>query len=412
MDTFQWKGRTRQGAIERGELAAGSREEVISLLRKENIFATSVERKSAPFDLTSLFTDTFKLKMPRFGSGIPEKDIVVFTRQFATMIDAGLPLVQCLEILATQSKNPALAKVLTQVQADVEGGTTYTDALRKHPKVFDELYLSMVSAGEIGGILDTILSRLSTHIEKSMKIKKKIRGAMVYPGITVSVAVIVMGVLLVFVIPTFAKMFTGMGGSLPFLTQIVIDISNFFKDNILLIMGGMGGVGFGTNKYYQTEKGRLQIDRMLLKMPIVSDLITKTSVAKFTRTLGTLIGSGVPILEGLGIVAKTSGNKIIENALVRARQSISEGKPISEPLGEDKIFPPMVVQMIAVGETTGALDAMLAKIADFYDDEVDASVANMTAMLEPGLMIFLGVTIGTVVIAMYLPIFNLASVVG
>ncbi|MBI3359271.1 MAG: type II secretion system F family protein [Nitrospirae bacterium] len=413
MDTFAWTGRTRQGTVQQGERVATSREEVVTLLRKENIFATSVEKRSAGLDLSALL----KFKMPdfasfSFGSSVPEKEIVIFTRQFATMIDAGLPLVQCLEILSTQSKNPILSKALKEVRADVEGGATYTDALRKHPKIFDELYVSMVSAGEIGGILDTILGRLSTHIEKMARIKKKIKGAMVYPGITVSVALIVLTVLLVFVIPTFAKMFTDFGGSLPWLTQQVINVSNVVKSKFLIMVVAVVASGFGIRQYYQSEKGRFRIDWILLRMPVVGDLIQKAAVAKFTRTLGTLVASGVPILEGLGIVAKTSGNKVIEQALNRSRQSISEGKPISEPLDQEKVFPPMVVQMIAVGETTGALDAMLGKIADFYDDEVDASVDTLTSLLEPALMVFLGATIGTVVIAMYLPIFKLASVVG
>ncbi len=411
MDTFTWTGRTRQGTVQKGELAASSRDEVTALLRKENIFATSVEKKEASFN----FGELLKFKLPTGGiifGGVPEKEIVVFTRQFATMIDAGLPLVQCLEILATQSKHPLLSKILGEVRADVEGGSTYTDALRKHPKTFDELYVSMVSAGEIGGILDTILSRLSVHIEKSMKIKKKVKGAMVYPAFTLIVAMVVVVGLLAFVIPTFSQMFSDMGGELPALTQMVISLSNIVKNNIIYIMMGMMGAVFGIKKYYQTERGELQIDRMMLKTPVVGDLIQKTAVAKFTRTLGTLIGSGVPILEGLGIVAKTAGNKVIEHALMKARQSISEGKPVSEPLGEGNVFPPMVVQMIAVGETTGALDTMLTKIADFYDDEVDVSVTTLTSLLEPALMVFLGMTVGTVVIAMYLPIFKLASVVG
>jgi type IV pilus assembly protein PilC len=270
----------------------------------------------------------------------------------------------------------------------------------------------MVSAGEIGGILDTILDRLAVHIEKVMKIKKKVKGAMVYPGITLAVVIVVVVVLLVFVIPTFAQMFTGMGGSLPWLTQQVIDLSYGLKNNFLFITGGIIASFFGMKQYRQTNQGRYQIDRVILKMPVIGELVTKASVAKFTRTLGTLIGSGVPILEGLEIVARTAGNRVIEQSLNKSRQSISEGKPISEPLGEDKIFPPMVVQMIAVGETTGALDSMLQKIADFYDDEVDVSINTLTSLLEPALMVFLGMTVGTVVIAMYLPIFKLASVVG
>jgi type IV pilus assembly protein PilC len=270
----------------------------------------------------------------------------------------------------------------------------------------------MVSAGEIGGILDTILSRLSVHIEKSMKIKKKVKGALIYPGVTLGVAISVLIVLLVWVIPTFSQMFTDFGGSLPWLTQQVINLSNLVASNFLLMVGATGMAGFGIWKYYGTESGRFQIDRFALKVPVLGDLIQKTSVATFTRTLGTLISSGVPILEGLGIVAKTSGNKVIEMALIRSRQSISEGKPISEPLDQEGVFPPMVVQMIAVGEATGALDSMLSKIADFYDDEVDSTVTAMTSLLEPALMVFLGLTVGTVVIAMYLPIFKLASVVG
>lgn len=401
MATFEWTGKTRQGTIQKGQLAANSREEVIALLRKENILVTSVQQKAK------------ELKIPGFGGGkVSDKDIVIFTRQFATMIDAGLPLVQCLEILSAQCENPVLAKAVGEVRGDVEGGSTYADALRKHPKVFDDLYVNMVAAGEAGGILDTILNRLAKHIEKSMKLKKQIKSAMVYPSTIMGVAGIVIVVLLVFVIPIFAQMFTDFGGTLPALTQFVIDISYFMKSNILIIVGAVGLAVFGFKKYYRTPNGRKTVDKFALKLPVLGDLIRKAAVAKFTRTLGTLIASGVPILEGLGIVAKTAGNKIIEQALMNARQSISEGKTISDPLGKEKVFPPMVVQMIAVGETTGALDAMLSKIADFYDDEVDSAVGALTSLLEPMLMVFLGITIGTIVIAMYLPIFKLASVVG
>lgn len=401
MATFEWTGKTRQGTIQKGQLAANSREEVIALLRKENILVTSVQQKAKD------------LKIPGFGGGkVSDKDIVIFTRQFATMIDAGLPLVQCLEILSAQCENPVLAKAVGEVRGDVEGGSTYADALRKHPKVFDDLYVNMVAAGEAGGILDTILNRLAKHIEKSMKLKKQIKSAMVYPSTIMGVAGIVIVVLLVFVIPIFAQMFTDFGGTLPALTQFVIDISYFMKSNILIIVGAVGSAVFGFKKYYRTPSGRKTVDKLALKLPVLGDLIRKAAVAKFTRTLGTLIASGVPILEGLGIVAKTAGNKVIEQALMNARQSISEGKTISDPLGKEKVFPPMVVQMIAVGETTGALDAMLSKIADFYDDEVDSAVGALTSLLEPMLMVFLGITIGTIVIAMYLPIFKLASVVG
>lgn len=401
MATFEWTGKNRQGTIQKGQLAANSREEVIALLRKENILVTSVQQKAK------------ELKIPGFGGGkVSDKDIVIFTRQFATMIDAGLPLVQCLEILSAQCENPVLAKAVGEVRADVEGGSTYADALRKHPKVFDDLYVNMVAAGEAGGILDTILNRLAKHIEKSMKLKKQIKSAMVYPSTIMGVAGIVIVVLLVWVIPIFAQMFTDFGGTLPALTQFVIDVSYFMQRSIIKIAVAVGLAVYGFKKYYATPNGRKTVDKIALKLPVLGDLIRKAAVAKFTRTLGTLIASGVPILEGLGIVAKTAGNKIIEEALMNARQSISEGKTISDPLGKEKVFPPMVVQMIAVGETTGALDAMLSKIADFYDDEVDAAVSALTSLLEPMLMVFLGVTIGTIVIAMYLPIFKLASVVG
>ena len=398
--TFIWSGKTRQGQVQKGELVAKTREEVIAQLRKQNILVTSVQEKAAA------------RKFPGFGGRVGGKDIVIFTRQFSTMIDAGLPLVQCLEILSNQTENKTLAKTISLVRADVESGSTYADALRKFPKVFDDLYVNMVAAGEAGGILDTILNRLAKHIEKAMKLKKQITTAMVYPGVIIGVAVVVISVLMVWVIPIFASMFTDFGGVLPLPTRIVVGVSDFMKNNLLYIIGGVVALGYGVKRYYGTTAGRRLIDRFALKVPVVGDLIRKAAVAKFTRTLGTLISSGVPILEGLSIVAKTSGNKTVEDALVTARQSISEGKTVSEPLGQSKVFPPMVVQMIAVGETTGALDAMLSKIADFYDDEVDSAVAALTSLLEPILMVFLGTVIGFIVIAMYLPIFQMGSVVG
>src|SRR5574341_1070071 len=399
--TFVWSGKTRQGDAQKGELVAQSREDAIAQLRKQNILATSVQPKAAE-----------KRSTPRFGGGVSEKDIVIFTRQFSTMIDAGLPLVQCLEILSNQTENKTLAKTIGLVRADVEGGSTYADALRKFPKVFDELYVNMVAAGEAGGILDTILSRLAKHIEKSMKLKKEIKSAMVYPTVIIGVAVIVISVLMVWVIPSFASMFSDFGGVLPLPTRMVMAASNFMKSNIIFIVLAAVGTGYGVKRYYGTLAGKKVIDRNALKVPVVGDLIRKAAVAKFTRTLGTLISSGVPILDGLTIVAKTAGNKTVEEALISARQSISEGKTVSEPLGQSKGFPPMVIQMIAVGETTGALDAMLSKIADFYDDEVDSAVATLTSLLEPMLMVFLGITIGFIVVAMYLPIFQMGSVVG
>lgn len=402
MATYVWMGRTPKGTMQKGELVAKSRDEVISLLRKQSILVTSVQQKMGEISIS----------LPGFGGKVKEKDIVIFTRQLATMIDAGLPLVQCLEILSNQTDNKVFAKSISEIRSDVESGSTYADALRKHPKVFDDLYVNMVAAGEAGGILDTILNRLAKHIEKAMKLKKQIKGAMIYPTTIVSVAVIVISVLMVWVIPIFSSMFTSFGGTLPLPTQIVMNASNFMKANIIYMV--MGGVIFGFlfRAYYRTQKGQRVIDKIALKLPVLGDLIRKAAVAKFTRTLGTLISSGVPILEGLVIVSKTAGNKVIEEALMFARQSISEGKTIADPIGKAKVFPPMVVQMIAVGETTGALDAMLSKIADFYDDEVDSAVTALTALLEPMLMIFLGVTIGFIVVAMYLPIFEMGSIVG
>ncbi|MEO5657629.1 MAG: type II secretion system F family protein [Nitrospiria bacterium] len=402
MATFVWSGRTRQGETQKGELVAKTRDEVVAQLRKQNIMATSVQPKAGEA----------KAKTPRFGGGVGDRDIVIFTRQFSTMIDAGLPLVQCLEILSNQTENKTLAKTIALVRGDVESGSTYADALRKYPKVFDELYVNMVAAGEAGGILDTILNRLAKHIEKSMKLKKQITAAMVYPSVIVGVAVVVIGVLMVWVIPIFASMFTDFGGVLPLPTRIVVGASDFMKSNIVYIILGAIGLVYAIKSYYATPGGRRLIDRQALNVPVLGDLIRKAAVAKFTRTLGTLISSGVPILEGLAIVAKTSGNKTVEEALTTARQSISEGKTVSEPLGQSKVFPPMVIQMIAVGETTGALDAMLSKIADFYDDEVDSAVGALTSLLEPMLMVFLGITIGFIVIAMYLPIFQMGSVVS
>ena len=400
MATFMWTGKTRQGAIRKGELSASSREEVIGFLRKEQILVTTIKKKA------------MEITLPGFGPSVKDKDIVIFTRQFATMIDAGLPLVQCLEILSTQTENPVLAKAIGEVRNDVEGGSTYADSLQKHPKVFDELYVNMVAAGEAGGILDTILNRLSKHIEKAMKLKKQIKSAMVYPATILFVAVIVIIILMVWVIPVFAKMFVDFGGTLPALTQFVIDTSHFMQRNIIYMVMGVVLGSFLFKRYYRTEKGHFKVDQIALKLPVIGDLIQKAGIAKFTRTLGTLTSSGVPILEGLEIVAKTTGNKVIERAIMRSRQSISEGKTIADPLGKEKVFPPMVVQMIAVGETTGAIDSMLGKIADFYDDEVDSAVTTLTSMLEPMMMVFLGITIGTIVIAMYLPVFKMASVIG
>jgi type IV pilus assembly protein PilC len=400
---FEWSGKTTKGMVESGELTANTKEEVIAQLRKKNITATLVKPKEKT---------TSSLSKLSFGGGVSDKDIVVFTRQFATMIDAGLPLVQALEILSTQVENKTMAKALTAIKGDVEAGSTYADALRKHPKVFTELYANMVAAGESGGILDTILNRLANYIEKAMKLKKKVKGAMIYPIVVSTIAVGVIAVIMVFVVPTFAKMFATFGSKLPAPTQFVMTISNFVAGvGGLIVLILLIALAVAFVQIRKTEKGRAATDAVFLKLPIFGILLRKVAVAKFTRTLGTLISSGVPILEGLEITAKTAGNKVIEYAVMEIRQAVSEGKTIAEPLMKSGVFPPMVTHMISVGESTGALDAMLGKIADFYDDEVDNAVSNLTAMMEPMLMVFLGGSVGFIVIAMYLPIFKLITLV-
>ncbi len=399
---FQWSGKTVRGTVESGEMTAGTREEVISLLRRRNITATVVTEKTKKG-----IRDKFS-----FGGRVKDKDIVIFTRQFATMIDAGLPLVQALDILSTQVENKTLGKTLAQVKTDVESGATYADALKKHPRIFSELYVNMVAAGEAGGILDTILNRLATYIEKAMKLKKKVKGALVYPAVVTSIAVLVIAIIMIFVVPTFAKMFAQLGGTLPFPTRLIINMSNFIAGiGGLLVAGGSVAFFVFLVQFRRTEKGKYLTDRILLRLPIFGVLLKKVAVAKFTRTLGTLVSSGVPILDGLDITAKTSGNKVVEYAIVEVRKGVVGGKTLAEPITKAKVFPPMVTHMIAVGESTGALDAMLAKIADFYDDEVDAAVSNLTAMMEPMLMVFLGGTVGFIVVAMYLPIFKLITLI-
>ena len=404
MATFAYVGRSRSGAVKKGELSAKTRDEAVNQLRKQSVVVTSLEEKKSG-------TGGFNM----FGSGLTDKDLVVFTRQFGTMINAGLPLVQCLEILSTQSENKVLRETIGEVKIQVEAGSTFSDALRRHPKVFDDLYVNLVNAGEVGGLLDTILTRLAKYIEKAMKLKGQIKSAMIYPAAIMGVAVVVIAVLMIFVIPIFAKMFLELSGgkvALPGPTQMVIDASNFFIAYWYVIFGSIIGTIVGIKKYYATVQGRMVIDKLLLKLPVVGDLIRKASVAKFTRTLGTLLSSGVPLLDGMSICAKTAGNKVIEETLVDARVSISGGKTIADPLAASGVFPKMVTHMIAVGESTGALDAMLGKIADFYEDEVDQAVASLTSLLEPAMMVFLGVVIGFIVIAMYLPIFKMASAIG
>lgn len=403
MQVYVWEGRSRKGTIEKGEIEAANEAAVRSFLRRQQIQALKIQAK--PKDIFKRIT-FFRRRR------VKEKDIVVFTRQFATMIDAGLPLVQCLEILASQQNNATFKEVLLKVKGDVEAGSTFAEALRKHPHVFNELFCNLVAAGEAGGILDTILNRLANYIEKSMNLKKKVKGAMVYPATVLAIALIVVAGLLIFVIPVFQKMFADMGGTLPAFTQLVINLSNLVRSYFPVIIGLLALLVFFFRRYYRTEKGREVIDGNLLKIPVFGELIRKVAIAKFTRTLSTMLSSGVPILESLDIVARTAGNKIIEKAILKTKLSIGEGKTIAEPLAASGIFPPMVVQMISVGESTGALDSMLSKVADFYDDEVDAAVAALTSLLEPLLMVFLGGAIGGLVIAMYLPIFQMASILG
>jgi len=403
MDVYLWEGRTRKGTIEKGEISANNEAAVRLQLRRQQIQAIKIRTK--PKDLLKSF------KFPK-SRRVKEKELVVFTRQFATMIDAGLPLVQCLEILASQQVNSAFKEILQRVKGDVEAGATFADALRKHPRVFNDLFCNLVAAGEAGGILDTILNRLAAYIEKTMNLKKKVKGAMVYPAVVLSIALVVVAGLLLFVIPVFQKMFADMGGTLPSFTQFVIYLSEVMRRYFIYIAGALVLLGVAFVRWYRTERGRIIVDDLLLKLPVIGSLIKKVAIAKFTRTLGTMLSSGVPIMEGLDIVARTSGNKTIERAILRTKASIGEGKTIAEPLGASKIFPAMVVQMISVGETTGALDSMLSKIADFYDDEVDTAVAALTSLIEPALMVFLGITVGGLVIAMYLPIFQMAAVIG
>jgi type IV pilus assembly protein PilC len=403
MARFAWEGKNRTGGAVTGEMEAPSEAFVLAQLRREQIAPVRIRKKGVEFAIRLPFRGEKK---------VTQKELAIFTRQFATMIDAGLPLVQCLDILGLQQENASFKKVILKVKEDVESGSTFADALTKHPKVFDALFVNLVAAGEVGGILDTILSRLAEHIEKAMKLAKKIKGAMVYPSTIVAVAVIVTVVLLLYVIPIFAKMFADFGQELPGPTQVVLSLSAFAQKYFLAILVFFFLVGAGIRWYYRQESGRRNIDRLLLRTPVVGSLLQRIAVARFSRTLGTMVSSGVPILDSMDIVAKTAGNKIIEEAILKARGSISEGKTIAEPLMESTVFPPMVTQMVAVGEATGALDTMLNKIADFYDDEVDSAVEALTSLLEPMLMVFLGVVIGGMVIAMYLPVFKLAGVVG
>jgi len=402
MPEYIWKAKTRAGNYLKGEMEAPNEAVVEAKLRKMNY--TDIKVKTKPKDLLA----GVSFLQPK----VTTKDVVIFTRQFATMIDAGLPLVQCLEILASQQENTTFKKVLFDVKAQVEGGSTFADALRHHPKIFDELFVNLIHAGETGGILDTILRRLAVFLEKSQALKRKVKGAMVYPIVVMFIAIAVVSVLLIWVIPVFAQMFAGAGEALPGPTLFVMGMSDFLRNYIIHMLVIIGVIVFAFKKFKATNKGELIVDRVVLRMPAIGNLLRKVAIARFCSTLGTMISSGVPILDALEITAKTAGNRIIENAIMNTRTAISEGRTIAEPLMETGIFPGMVVRMIAVGEATGALDAMLAKISEFYDDEVDAAVNSITQLMEPVMIVFLGGTCGCMVIAMYLPVFSMAGAIS
>src|SRR5690349_5962681 len=395
MPVYTYSARAINGELKNATIDAPSREEAVAQLRKQRLNVVKIDE--AP--------------KKKKGGKVPMRDIVIFTRQFSTMINAGLPLVQALDILANQSENPALKEVTRQVMFDVESGNTVADALRKHPKAFSDLYVNMVAAGEAGGILDTILMRLAVFMEKNDALVRKVKGAMIYPGVIMSVAAIAITVLLVFVIPTFENMFNSAGIELPLPTRIVIGLSRGLKSYWYVIIAAAIGLFVSIKRYYATPGGKLNIDRMLLKMPVLGDVLRKSAVSRFTRTLGTLISSGVSILDGLEITAKTSGNRVIQDAIMASRASIAGGDTIAAPLQKSAVFPPMVISMIAVGEQTGGLDEMLSKIADFYDEEVDAAVSGLLSLLEPVMIVFLGVVVGGMVVAMYLPIFDMINAV-
>jgi type IV pilus assembly protein PilC len=405
MPLFAYEGQTSGGESRKGEIDAKDDAAARQKLRQMQISPTKLSKKGAGLNL-----DLSAIKIPAFlKGGVKTKDLVVFTRQFATMIDSGLPLVQCLEIQSQQAPNPLFRDQLKVIKESVESGSTFADALRKFPNTFDELFQNLVAAGEVGGILDTILNRLATHLEKADKLKRQIKGAMTYPIIVTLVAIGAAAVLLVKVVPTFETMFAEMGATLPAPTQMMVDLSRFMRDQGLYILGGLIIAIVGLRYFYKSSQGRTLFDRIFLKVPVLGDLMTKNAVARFTRTLGTMVSSGVPILDALEICGKTAGNRVIENAISTARDSIAEGRTIAEPLLATKVFPDMVCQMISVGEATGALDVMLNKIADFYEEEVDEAVENLTAMMEPIIMVGLGIGGGWFVIAMYLPIFTMAA---
>jgi type IV pilus assembly protein PilC len=378
---------------------------------EEAVNSELIRRKITPTKIKLKPKDIFE-NVAFMQPKVTRADIIIFCRQFSTMIDAGLPIIQCLDILYSQNENKTFKHMLKEIKGNVESGQTFAEALKKYPKQFDDLFVNMIAAGEAGGILDSILRRLSAYMEKAAKLKAKIKGGMTYPIVTIIIAIIVIAIIMVFVIPVFEEMFEGMGGALPAPTQIVVNMSRFVKSNILYIIGVMGVSIYAIRYFYKTEKGQVLMDDLFLRIPLFGPLIRKAAVSKFTRTMGTMLGSGVAILDALEIVAKTAGNKTIEKAVYETRSAIAEGRTMSDPLSESGVFPSMVCQMIAVGESTGALDSMLTKIADFYDEEVDQAVENMTALIEPFMLIFLGVVIGGLVVSMYLPIFQMASTMG
>ncbi len=400
MPVFKYAGKTRSGTVQQGEIEATDRDNAMAVLRQRQVLVTSIKAKPK----------ALAIKIPGMG-GIKEKEIVIFTRQFATMLDAGLPLVQCLDILSHQAINPAFTSTISKVKADVESGNSFAEALHKHPRVFDTFYANMVEAGETGGILDTILARLAAYMEKAQALKGKVKSAMVYPLAIMGIAVVVIFFLMTFVIPVFAEMFSSFGGTLPAPTQLVMALSNMTKKYIIYAVPAVIIAIKLFKRFYRTPKGRKLVDSLVLKAPVMGPLIQKVAVAKFTRTLGTLVSSGVPIIDSLQITARTAGNKVVEEAVLTTINSVKEGESLADPLKRQAIFPSMVVQMIEVGESSGALDTMLEKIADFYEEEVDTAVEALTALMEPALMVFLGVTIGFIVVAMYLPIFKMAGAI-
>jgi type IV pilus assembly protein PilC len=381
-------------------------EAVFAILRDRRIrpIANRIREKGRGLDK--------EISIPGFGERLKARDLSVFTRQFATMIDAGLPIVQCLDIQAEQTESKLLRNTLRTIKQDVEGGSTLAEGLRKHPRIFDDLYVNMVQAGEAGGVLNAILNRIALFIEKANKLKKKVKGAMIYPCTIIVVAIVVVAILLIFVIPVFAELYGSMGKALPAPTQITINISNWVRANCIYMVFALVGIIVAIRFYYRTDNGQMNIDRLLLRLPVVGDLLRKVAVARFSQNMAILLSSGVPILDGLAITARTAGNRVIEKAIMDSRVSISQGRTVADPLRESKIFPPMVCQMVAVGENTGGLDNMLRKVAELYEDEVDDAVANLTALMEPMIMVVLGVILGGLVISMYLPIFQLGSVVS